>query len=356
VLEVSAGLVEHSEELPDTAAASPSSSSSPAASAAASPLTDVEAAAMTTSATKQCDSATLTAGAANCSTMYGSTAPARMTVKRSSLPAPCITSAAAMRHKPRSPSMLEGAPAAAAAAKRHIPRRTSLLNILAPPLPEPVYKTSNAMPLWHRRRSLLGARASLIVSPRTLHRGVVQQAQATAELRKARPRYSPSPKAVRSTASSSTGNAAGSSHSRSPAAAAAAAAVPASSAASPLLPLHSTSSPVAKQHQQQQQQQLCCASVSTDAARNWLRPAVVCCTAAAALLVPDVGLAVALAGSVGGSVLNLVLPPLIELRLETSPSLRQYAVSAVIVTAGVVCGVVGTAQAFSAIAESYAKH
>jgi hypothetical protein len=354
VLEVSAGLVEHTEKLPDTAAASPSSSSSPAASTAASPLTDVEAAAITTSATKQCDSATLTAGAANGSTMYGSTAPARMTVKRSSLPAPCITSAAAMRHKPRSPSMLEGAPAAAAAAAaQRIPRRSSLLNLLAPPLPEPVYKTSNTMPLWHRRRSLLGARASLTVSPRTLHRGVVQQAQATAELRKARPRYSPSPKAVRSTSSSSSVNTAGigSGHSRSPAAAAA---VPASSAASPLLPLHSNGSPVAKQ--QQQQQQLCCASVSTDAARNWLRPAVVCCTAAAALLVPDVGLAVALAGSVGGSVLNLVLPPLVELRLETSPSLRQYAVSAVIVAAGVVCGVVGTAQALSAIAESYAKH
>jgi hypothetical protein len=343
VLEVSAGLVEHTEELPDTAAASPNSSSP----AAASHQTDVEAAAAVIAATEQCDTNThtLRAGAANGSTTYGSTAPARMIVKRGSLPAPCITT---MRHKPRSPSNLEGA-AAAAAAERHIPRRTSLLNLLAPPLPEPVYKNSNTTPLWHRRRSLLGARALLTVSPRTLHRGVVQQAQATAELRKARPRYSPSPKAVRNS-SSSNGNAAGSSHSRSPAAAAA---VSLSSAASPLLPLHSTGSSVTKQ---QQQQQLCCASVSTDAARNWLRPAVVCCTAAAALLVPDVGLAVALAGSVGGSVLNLVLPPLIELRLEAAPSLRQYAVSAVIVTAGVVCGVVGTAQALSAIAESYAKH
>lgn len=87
---------------------------------------------------------------------------------------------------------------------------------------------------------------------------------------------------------------------------------------------------------------------------NILRILLVCSTAIVAMLVPNVGLITGLAGSIGGCALNLVIPPLVELRLQERSS-RMHKLACISTAGlGLLIGVMGTAQAMTAIFDTYA--
>eukprot|EP00607_Mallomonas_marina_P002948 CAMPEP_0182431702 /NCGR_PEP_ID=MMETSP1167-20130531/51024_1 /TAXON_ID=2988 /ORGANISM="Mallomonas Sp, Strain CCMP3275" /LENGTH=488 /DNA_ID=CAMNT_0024618333 /DNA_START=281 /DNA_END=1747 /DNA_ORIENTATION=- len=91
----------------------------------------------------------------------------------------------------------------------------------------------------------------------------------------------------------------------------------------------------------------------TDYSRELFRIILVLSTALVAILVPNVGLLVSLAGATSGAALSLIIPPLIDWKLSSKVTLARHIMNTISLVVGVIAAIVGTTAALVDIFRAY---